>query len=155
MFVAFTPTCVNDKCFNELLYILLYSNGSRGKSQHWSCGAGRWQDSCSSGLGEVAGKSRTSSLPFSPSFASFPKSCTLTGTEPGCEQFRGLYLGAERRVGVWSWVSLGFKPFGISPPPWESTCMNCRKSWGPLERCLSVGFYCKGKDLLSRCSIKG
>lgn len=39
--VAFTPTCVNYKCFTELLYILLYSNGSRGKIQHWSCGAGR------------------------------------------------------------------------------------------------------------------
>lgn len=35
----------------------------------------------------------TSSLHFSPSFACFPKRCMLRQTEPGCEQFGGLYLG--------------------------------------------------------------
>lgn len=127
------------------LYILLYSNGSRGKSQHWSCGAGRWQDSCSSRLGEVAWRSRTSSLPFSPSFASFPESCMLTWTEPGCEQFGGVIFGGREEGEVSSWVLLDFKPYGTFSPPWESTCMNCRKPWGPLERCLSVGFTVKVK----------
>lgn len=68
------------------------------KSQHWSCGARRWQDSCSSSWGDFTRESHTNSFPYSPPFACFLKSCMLTWTEPACEQFGGLYLGAERRV---------------------------------------------------------
>lgn len=54
-------------------------------------------------------------------------------------------FGSRKEGGVLSSILLCFKPFGIFSPSWESTYMNCRKSWGPLERCLSVGFTVKVK----------
>lgn len=80
-----------------------------------------------------------------PPFPCFSKSCMLTWTEPACEQFGRLYLEAERRVPFCLWFCCVLNPFGIFSPSWESTYMNCRKSWGPLERCLSVGFTVKVK----------
>lgn len=56
----------------------------------------------------------TQTLP-SPFFASFPKSRTLTQTEAGCEQFGGLYLGAERRVGFCLGFNGVLSPLGYSP----------------------------------------
>lgn len=54
-------------------------------------------------------------------------------------------FGGRKEGAVLSSVLLFFKPFGIFSLSWESTYMNCRKSWGPLERCLSVGFTVKVK----------